>query len=80
MADGLTFKAEGFEELFRNISFFHKFLAPERHSCQKVGVNILMRRMFFFLLLLLWCRGLALLWMWTCAWKSRGLQFEDAES
>ena len=28
-----------FEELFRNISFFHRFLAPERHSCQKVGVT-----------------------------------------
>ena len=28
-----------FEELFRNISFFHRFLPPEKHSCQKVGVT-----------------------------------------
>ena len=40
-----------FEELFRKISFFHRFLAPERHSCQKVGVNVLIRQLLLRLLL-----------------------------
>ena len=56
-----------FEELFRNISFLHGFLASEIHSCEEVGV--LIRRM---LLLELACVVvLPCLWMSTCALEIR---------
>ena len=54
-----------FEELFRNISFLHRFLASEIHSCEEVGV--LIRRMLLLELVVV----LPCLWMSTCALEIR---------
>ena len=61
-----------FEELFRNISFLHRFLASEIHSCEEVGVLII-----WMLLLELAC--VVVLPCWQCCgcrrvpWKSGGI-------
>ena len=51
--------------------FFHRFLAPERHSCQKVGVT---KR------LLLQCCGLALFWRSTCFLETGLSKMQKVES